>query len=66
MCHMLHEVITKAMRAAREPLEGKAGIAIPLYKKGAVTEPAKLPAKPVLVGDKVEALTLVIMLSRLC
>ena len=39
MCAMLHELLVKAVCAGREPLQWKAGRAVPLYKKGAISNP---------------------------
>ena len=39
LCSMVHELLVKAVAAAREPLQWKAGIAVPLYKRGAVSNP---------------------------
>ncbi|CAK9014783.1 unnamed protein product [Durusdinium trenchii] len=36
---MLHELLVKAVCAGREPLQWKAGRAVPLYKKGAISNP---------------------------
>ena len=41
---MLHELILNVAAHGREPLQWKSGVAVPLYKKGVVTEPANYRA----------------------
>lgn len=64
MASMLHELFVKSACAGREPLEWKTGTAIPLRKKGAVTNPDNYRA--IFLSDTIAKLARGCLRERLC
>lgn len=64
LCSMVHELLVKAVAAAREPLQWKAGIAVPLYKRGAVSNPDNY--RSIFLSDAFAKLHHSLLRDRLC
>ena len=64
MCARLHEMLVKTVCAGREPLQWKAGRAVPLYKKGAVSNPDNY--RSIFLSNSIAKLHHSLLRDRLC
>ena len=64
MARMVHELMVKVKCAGREPLQWKSGLAVPLYKKGAMTDPANY--RSIFLSDSIAKISHSLLRDRLC
>ena len=64
MARIMHELMVKVKCAGREPLQWKSGLAVPLYKKGAMTNPANY--RSIFLSDSIAKISHSLLRDRLC